>query len=94
MNGLDELSKVFAGLNDKKIIAGFLRELLSESELQRLSLRWELLKLLEKGQSQRAIARKLGVSLCKITRGSRELKRKNSALKKVINAYCLEHDAQ
>jgi TrpR family trp operon transcriptional repressor len=88
MDGLRELAEVFAHLNDKRMITGFLRELLSESEQKRLSLRWELLKLLEKGESQRVISKKLGVSLCKITRGSRELKKKNSALKKVISEFC------
>jgi TrpR family trp operon transcriptional repressor len=92
MHGLDELAQVLAGLDDTKLTAGFLRELFSASELERLSLRWELLKLLVKGESQRSIAKKLGVSLCKITRGSRELKKRDSALKKVISQYCLKHD--
>ncbi|MBN1799181.1 MAG: transcriptional regulator [Spirochaetales bacterium] len=94
MNELNELAEVLAGLNDKKSIADFLKELLTESEMKNISLRWELLKLLEKGISQRSIAKKLGVSLCKITRGSRELKKKDSALKKVMNTYCFEHEKQ
>jgi len=38
-------------------------------------------KRLDRGQSQRAIAAELGLSLCKITRGSRVLKQPDSALR-------------
>jgi TrpR family trp operon transcriptional repressor len=44
-------------------------------------------KLLARGESQRAIARRLGMSLCKITRGSRELKKRNSAFRRVLSEY-------
>jgi TrpR family trp operon transcriptional repressor len=94
MNELDELAGILACIGDKRLLSGFLHELLTEGERKTISLRWELLKLLEKGKSQRAIAKKLGVSLCKITRGSRELKKQDSALKKVINTYCFEHEKQ
>lgn len=94
MNELNELAKVLAGINNRKLIVNFLRELLSESEMRTIALRWELLKLLEKGISQRSIAKKLGVSLCKITLGSRELKKQDSALKKVISTYYLKHEKQ
>ena len=94
MDELNELAEVLAELKNKKIIADFLSELLSKNEIKTISLRWDLLKLLEKGESQRSIAKKLGVSLCKITRGSRELKKRDSALKKVISTYCFKHEKQ
>ena len=53
----------------------FLSELLTPTELHDLVLRWELLELLEQGVSQRKVAEALGISLCKITRGSKLLKR-------------------
>jgi TrpR family trp operon transcriptional repressor len=37
--------------------------------------------------SQRKIAERLGMSLCKITRGSRELKKNGSAFKRVLSEY-------
>ena len=44
-------------------------------------------KLIDDGMSQRNIAKRLGLSLCKITRGSKELKKDNSAFKHFIELY-------
>lgn len=40
MNELNELAKVLAGINNKKLIVDFLRELLSENEMRTIALRW------------------------------------------------------
>jgi TrpR family trp operon transcriptional repressor len=81
---VSELAQMLAQIQDRNFMEGFLREMLTPSELRALSLRWELLKLLDAGVSQREIARELGVSLCKITRGSREMKKRGSFLKRAL----------
>ena len=81
---LAEIAGALARLKDPSLIEGFLGQLLTESEMKRIVLRWKLSKELCRGKSQRKIAEDLGVSLCKITRGSRELKKEKSALKRVI----------
>jgi TrpR family trp operon transcriptional repressor len=87
MQGISEIAAVLARLRDPELIAGFLRSILTRRELAEVAGRWELVKLLARGESQRAIARRLGMSLCKITRGSRELKKKNSAFRRVLDEY-------
>ncbi len=87
MQGISEIAAVLARLKDPGLIAAFLRSLLTRRELQEVDGRWELVKLLARGDSQRAIARRLGMSLCKITRGSRELKKRNSAFARVLGEY-------
>ena len=87
MQGISEIAAVLARLKDPELIAAFLRSLLTRRELQEVDGRWELVKLLARGDSQRAIARRLGMSLCKITRGSRELKKRNSAFARVLGEY-------
>ena len=62
----------------------FLAELLTPNELHDLVLRWELLELLEEGVSQRQVAAALGISLCKITRGAKILKRAGSVSARVL----------
>lgn len=62
----------------------FLGELLTPAELHDLVLRWELMELLEQGVSQRQIAARLGVSLCKITRGAKILKRPGSVAARLL----------
>ena len=73
MTELSELSAHLASLDDMKVIERFFDEIMTPAEKKALALRWELMKLLKEGVSQRRIAAELGISLCKITRGSRIL---------------------
>jgi len=72
-----------ADFNDLK---HFFEDLFTPAELDDISLRWKLLKDLHGGLAQRKIADKYGISLCKITRGSKILKKKNSTALKLLNA--------
>lgn len=69
--GADELHEVFYAL-------------LTPPEREKIALRWKLVCMLEQGNTQRAIASELGISLCKITRGSHELKYGPEAFRKAI----------
>ena len=71
-------------VTDPRELEAFLSELLTPTELHDLVLRWELLELLEQGVSQRKVAAKLGISLCKITRGAKILKRSGSVAARVL----------
>ena len=63
----------------------FLSEILTPAEISTLSKRWRILKMLNEGFSQREIAKDLQVSLCKVTRGAKILKEKNSIVKKFLS---------
>ena len=67
---------------EKAEITAFLRELLTESEIETLTKRWRILEMLNNGLTQREIAKDLQVSLCKITRGAKLLKDNKSILAK------------
>ena len=82
---ISEIAGLLATIKDPDLIKGFLQGMLTPAELEKLSSRWEIVKMLEDGKSQRAIARELHLSLCNITRGSRELKKRNSPLKQIIH---------
>ena len=71
-------------VTDPRELEVFLSELLTPAELHDLLLRWELLELLEQGVSQRKVAAKLGISLCKITRGAKILKRPDSIAARIL----------
>jgi len=81
---LEELARVLAALGDPREVHDTLHALLTPREREKLALRWQLVRLLDRGMPQRAIAQALGVSLCKITRGSRELKQGPAAFRKAI----------
>jgi len=74
---LKELAAVLAATRKPAAMRDLIEALLTPRERARLALRWRLVCLLVSGVHQRAIARKLGISLCNITRGSRELKRRS-----------------
>ncbi len=63
----------------------FFEDLLTPAELADVALRWKLLKALHQGTTQRKIAETYGISLCKITRGSKVLKNKDSVMLKLLN---------
>ena len=83
---LDELSLVLSETSDPALIKDFLKSLLTPNEVQEVSTRWALVRLIEEGMSQRNIAKELGLSLCKITRGSKELKKENSPFQQMIGS--------
>jgi TrpR family trp operon transcriptional repressor len=87
MSALTELSRLLASTDDPSLVEAVLSALLTPAEAQDLSARWELVKRLDQGETQRRIAKELGLSLCKITRGSRELKKPNSAFKALLQLH-------
>ncbi|MDR0784877.1 MAG: trp operon repressor [Treponema sp.] len=79
-----ELALSLAKTEDPKLVADFLKELLTPSEIADIAARWALVKELKAKKTHRKIAKDLGVSLCKITRGSRELRKPDSAFQKLL----------
>lgn len=83
-DALGELSRVLASCDDSKLIHDFLSSLLTPKEALDVAARWELVNRIAHGHTQRHVAQELGISLCKITRGSRELKKVDSPFKKML----------
>lgn len=84
---MKKLISVFAAIDNEKEMDTFFHEIFTESEINDLNLRWQLMGRLHQGDSQRKIASELGVSLCKITRGAKILKNKQSISKKVLKQF-------
>ncbi len=84
---LNELASALALTTDEDLIEEFLHSLLTENEVNEVASRWALVRLMDEGMSQRKISRELGLSLCKITRGSKELKKENSPFARMIDIY-------
>ncbi len=61
-----------------------LTELFTQSELETLTLRWALMRELSGGATQRDIASRYNISLCKITRGAKLLKDENSQMHRIF----------
>ena len=79
-----DISKILALMNKPEDITKIFNEILTPNEIRDINLRFELLFLLKAKIPQRTIAKELGISLCKITRGSKLLKNKKSIIRKII----------
>ena len=79
-----DIVSVFSSIHDQDEMKRFFHEILTSSEIRNLALRWELMKRLKQGIPQRKIASDLRISLCKITRGSKIVKNRNSVSNRYI----------
>ena len=81
----DELCDIIFSVKDKSLLKDFLNCLFTPSERFDFAQRWLIVKELKSGTPQREIAKKYNLSLCNITRGSKEMKKEDSAFKKILS---------
>jgi TrpR family trp operon transcriptional repressor len=86
-----ELTDALCRIHDPRTMSRFLTEVLTPSEANTITLRWELMKRLKKGETQRAIASELGISLCKITRGAKIIRDPDSISSRLLNGQMDSH---
>ena len=79
-----EICQLLAKTDDSQLIFDFFECLFTRAGLRDFSNRWNLVKELDAGTTQREIARKYGMSLCNITRGSKEMKKADSAFVRML----------
>jgi len=82
---IDDIAAVFTGISDVKVMRRFFAEMFTPAERKDIGLRWRLMIMLSQGVPQRAIAAQLRVSLCKITRGAKVLKARNSVSRSLLS---------
>ncbi len=84
MTAVLELIEIFSEIDDEKTMSHLFEEIFTEKERRDIALRWQLLKELHKGETQRKIAANHKISLCKITRGSKILKDPDSVIRRIL----------
>jgi len=84
MSRYKELADVLAGVTETHDMQRLMQELLTPKELEDIGRRWQILKDLYAGISQREIAERHKMSLCKVTRGSKVLQSPGSVCKAMI----------
>ena len=84
-SSVNEIIDICCGIDNPQTMRKFLNEIFTPAEIQDVALRWRLMTLLSEGVPQREIAKELGISLCKITRGSKVLKTRGSVSKKLLD---------
>ena len=74
MNKVGELVEAFLKNHSKSEMLEFLKGILTPRELEELSTRLEIVKMIKKGLPHQEIARRLEVGVATVTRGSREIR--------------------
>ncbi len=88
-NNIDQYKKEIVSAiskisKDRNLLGGFLKEILTPREFENIAVRLEIVKRLEKGEHHQAIAEDMHLGVATVTRGSREMRRKDGALHKVL----------
>lgn len=81
---MQEIADLIYNLNNKEDICRFLEQLLTPTEQEMVLRRWQIVKQLHQGVSQREIAKNFKMSLCNVTRGAKELKKNGSMFKMIL----------
>lgn len=74
MNKVGELVEAFLKNRTSAEMLDFLKGILTPKELDELTTRLQIVKLIKKGLPHQEIARRLKVGVATVTRGSRELR--------------------
>ena len=84
LESYNELITLISKIEDRKLLEEIFCCLFTPTERRGFAERLQLVKELKAGTTQREIARKYNMSLCKITRGSKELQKPDSAFLKML----------
>ncbi len=79
-----EFLTILSTIKDLKLLDAFLTDVLTPNEYDEIVKRWQVVKQLNQGITQRQIAKNLQISLAKISRGSRMLLNKNGGFNQLL----------
>lgn len=87
----DDIINVFAATTDEEDMKALFDDMFTDSERRDLVNRWLLMKDIYQGKPQRQIAADRSLSLCKITRGSRMLKKDNGFMRRLLASRSVDN---
>ncbi len=69
---------------EKDLLADFVKEILTPHEYENIGIRWQIVKRIAKGEHHQAIAEDLHVGVATVTRGSREMRKKDGGFRRAL----------
>lgn len=87
----NDLLDVFARVESRQDMKALFEDMFTDAEIKDFTIRWKLMNDLYQHVSQRSIASELRISLCRITRGSRMLKKKDGYVRKLLGERYSDH---
>ena len=88
-NNLDQYKKEVVEVihkisKDKNLLADFVKDILTPHEFENISIRWQIVKRLSKGEHHQSIAEELHLGVATVTRGSREMRKKEGGFRRAL----------
>jgi len=88
-NNLEQYKKelvdiVYKIAKDKDLLRDFIKDILTPREFDNISVRWQIVKRLGKGEHHQGIAEDLHLGVATVTRGSREMRKKNGGFQRAL----------
>ena len=87
----EDIISVFCSVTESDDMKALFDDLFTESEMRDMVDRWLLMTDLYKGKPQREIAEERRLSLCKITRGSKMLKKEDGFMHRLLSGRFDDH---
>lgn len=69
---------------DKELLGDFVKDILTPREFDNVGVRWQIVKRLAKGEYQQTIAEDLHLGVATVTRGSREMRKKEGGFRRTL----------
>ncbi len=80
-----ELVEIFMKVSkDKDLLEAFLKDILTPREFETISIRWQIVKRLAKGEHHQSIAEDLRLGVATVTRGSREMRNRDGGFRRTL----------
>ena len=87
----DDMLKLFTEVGSVEDMKALFDDMFTEAEIRDFTIRWKLMNDLYEHVPQRTIAQELRISLCRITRGSRMLKKKVGYVRRALSDRYDDH---
>lgn len=87
----DDMLKLFTEVGSVEDMKALFDDMFTEAEIRDFTIRWKLMNDLYEHVPQRTIAQELRISLCRITRGSRMLKKKDGYVRRALSDRYDDH---
>lgn len=87
----DDMIKLFTQVESEEDMKTLFDDMFTQAEIRDFTIRWKLMNDLYEHVPQRTIAQELRISLCRITRGSRMLKKKDGYVRRRLSERYDDH---
>ena len=87
----DDMVKLFTQVESEEDMKALFDDMFTQAEIRDFTIRWKLMNDLYEHVPQRTIAQELRISLCRITRGSRMLKKKDGYVRRRLSERYDDH---